>query len=226
MNDHPLDKATYTIAITVPKGLEAVSNGALTGKHTEGQHTTWTWNETKPMASYLATATTGQFNLKSYSRDGISFLDAIDPALFRQPLPRTGGTTCSQEVTTDGYKQLSRTFTVPAGGGRLTFHVTRNTESTWDFFAVEGTVQPGPTPGPRCATSTVTRRRTPATAARAGSRSTRSSRTTRVSTTREPAHPGAPLGPGTPSPVKARATRPGRSTSRRTPGRACRLRSA
>jgi hypothetical protein len=137
VNDHPRDKATYTIAITVPKGLEAVSNGALTGKHTQGQHTTWTWNETKPMASYLATATTGQFNLRSYSRDGISFLDAIDPVLFRQPLPRTGGHYVLSGGDDNGYKRLLRTIAVPAGGGRLTFHVTRNTEPSWDFFAVE-----------------------------------------------------------------------------------------
>jgi len=32
VNDHPSDKATYTIEVTVPKGLEAVSNGVLRNK--------------------------------------------------------------------------------------------------------------------------------------------------------------------------------------------------
>jgi hypothetical protein len=91
----------------------------------------------KPMASYLATATTGQFDLKSYSRDGVSFLDAIDPALFRQPLPRTGGQYVLSGGDNNGYKRLSRTIAVPAGGGQLTFHVTRDTEASWDYFAVE-----------------------------------------------------------------------------------------
>lgn len=29
VNDHPADKASYTIKVTVPEGLEAVSNGRL-----------------------------------------------------------------------------------------------------------------------------------------------------------------------------------------------------
>ena len=34
VNDHPIDKASYTIAITVPEGLEAVSNGSLESERT------------------------------------------------------------------------------------------------------------------------------------------------------------------------------------------------
>ncbi|MEO7350401.1 MAG: M1 family aminopeptidase [Marmoricola sp.] len=137
VNDHPSDKATYSVSITVPKGLEALSNGYLSSKRTRGATTTWNWRMTKPMASYLATATTGQFNLKTYKRDGLSFIDAIDPVLFRKPLPRTGGQYVLSGGDDNGYKRLIRTIAVPAGGGRLTFHVTRNTERTWDFFAVE-----------------------------------------------------------------------------------------
>jgi hypothetical protein len=137
VNDHPLDKATYTTAITVPRGLEAVSNGYLASKRTRGAHTTWTWNETAPMASYLATATTGQFDLRSYQRAGISYVDAIDPTLFQNPKPRTGGQFAISGASDSGYSRLSRTIAVPAGGGRLTFHVQRNTEPGWDYFAVE-----------------------------------------------------------------------------------------
>lgn len=137
VNDHPSDKATYSVSIKVPKGLEALSNGYLSSKNTRGATTTWNWRMTKPMASYLATATIGQFNLRSYSRDGLSFVDAIDPVLFRQPLPRTGGHYVLSGGDDNGYKRLSRTIAVPAGGGHLTFHVTRDTEPTWDFFAVE-----------------------------------------------------------------------------------------
>jgi len=35
------------------------------------------------------------------------------------------------------YKRLARTITVPAGGGELSFWVTRDTEPGWDFFFVE-----------------------------------------------------------------------------------------
>ncbi|GKQ36482.1 hypothetical protein ALMP_30240, partial [Streptomyces sp. A012304] len=40
-NHHPSDKATYTIAVTVPKGLTAVSNGELTSTRTTGGRTTF-----------------------------------------------------------------------------------------------------------------------------------------------------------------------------------------
>ncbi len=90
VNDHPLDKAAYSVAITVPKGLEAVSNGRLVEARTRGSHTTWRWSERAPMASYLATATTGQFRLRSYTKNGISYLDAIDPALYRTGSPSIG----------------------------------------------------------------------------------------------------------------------------------------
>jgi aminopeptidase N len=82
VNDHPRDKASYAVDITVPKGLEALSNGRLARKHTRGGHTTWSWKESAPMASYLATATTGQFKLKTYKKNGISYVDAIDPTLY------------------------------------------------------------------------------------------------------------------------------------------------
>jgi hypothetical protein len=137
VNDHPSDKATYAVSITVPKGLEALSNGDLSSRTTRGATTTWNWRMTRPMASYLATATIGQFDLRTYTRDGISFVDAIDPVLFEQPLPRSGGHYVLSGGDDFGYKRLSRTIAVPSGGGRLTFHVTRDTEPSWDFFAVE-----------------------------------------------------------------------------------------
>ncbi|MEW9554889.1 M1 family metallopeptidase [Nonomuraea sp. NPDC050783] len=63
-NDHPSDKATYSIAVTVPKGLVVASNGVLTARVTRGDTTTFWWNELRPMASYLATATIGTFDVR------------------------------------------------------------------------------------------------------------------------------------------------------------------
>ena len=42
------------------------------------------------MASYLTTATIGQFDVKAYRADGIRYWDALDPDLFDGPVPRTG----------------------------------------------------------------------------------------------------------------------------------------
>jgi aminopeptidase N len=80
-NDHPADKASFAIDVTVPDGLEAISNGRLTGKSTRRGWTTWRWDAPEPMATYLATATVGQFDVKTYRANGIRFLDALDPAL-------------------------------------------------------------------------------------------------------------------------------------------------
>src|SRR3954453_5376921 len=137
VNDHPRDKARYAVSITVPRGLQAVSNGALVRRRTQGGRTTFQGRETEPMASYLATATTGHFAITSYRRNGISFYDAIDSSLLHKPTPRTGSRFAVSGGDDSSYKRLTRRFTVPASGGKLTFHVVRNNEPDWDFFTVE-----------------------------------------------------------------------------------------
>jgi aminopeptidase N len=84
VNDHPSDKASYTFRVTAPRGLEAVANGILTKRHAHGAWRTWTWQAREPMASYLATANIGQFDLHFYRHRGIWMLDAIDPDLFER----------------------------------------------------------------------------------------------------------------------------------------------
>ncbi|MBJ7332476.1 MAG: M1 family metallopeptidase [Solirubrobacteraceae bacterium] len=79
VNDTPKDKATYTVAISVPKGATAVANGKLVSKLTSGRKTTWIWHEDRPMASYLATATNGQFRFwKTTGPKGIPIYNAVD----------------------------------------------------------------------------------------------------------------------------------------------------
>ena len=89
------------------------------------------------MASYLATATIGQFKMTERYVNGIEIRDAIDPVLFRQPTPRTGALYAISGGDNNGFKRLSRVINVPTGGGRLSFWVARDTEPDWDFFAVE-----------------------------------------------------------------------------------------
>ena len=82
-NDHPLDKATFTIAMTVPEGTEAIANGRLESETTTGGSTTRTWVMDEPMATYLATATTGEYTeTVTPGPDGITYYNAIDPDLF------------------------------------------------------------------------------------------------------------------------------------------------
>ncbi|MER6631148.1 M1 family metallopeptidase [Streptomyces sp. NPDC000987] len=78
---HPSDKASYDLAVTVPKGLRAVSNGELTGETTSGGRTRFTWHTAEPMASYVATLAVGRYTVRrSTTRDGLPVYVAVDPA--------------------------------------------------------------------------------------------------------------------------------------------------
>jgi aminopeptidase N len=77
---HPSDKAAYDITVTVPKGLQAVSNGELTSRSTKGGRTTYAWHMAQPMASYLATVAVGHFTMTSTEGPhGLPVLTAVDP---------------------------------------------------------------------------------------------------------------------------------------------------
>ncbi|MET0952114.1 MAG: M1 family aminopeptidase [Aeromicrobium sp.] len=137
VNDHPLDKASYTFRVAAPRDLQVVANGHLEGRRTRHGLTTWVWEAPAPMASYLSTVAIGHFTTKSYRRNGIRFVDAIDSSLFVGPEPRTGSRYALSQVGDLTYKRLQRTITVPAAGNQVSFWVTRDTEAAWDFMFVE-----------------------------------------------------------------------------------------
>ncbi len=138
VNDHPSDKASYTFLITVPAGLEAVANGILREQTTEGGWTTWTWVAKEPMASYLTTATIGEFELSQYVHGDTWFLDAVDPDLYAPTgAPRTGTQFAIAQQGEPAYKRLLRAIPVPAGGATVTFWIKRDTEAGWDHVFVE-----------------------------------------------------------------------------------------
>jgi len=60
-NDHPSDKATYQFSITAPTDLQVAANGTLTSH--EGD--VWTYDESDPMASYLATVVVDRLTFTS-----------------------------------------------------------------------------------------------------------------------------------------------------------------
>ncbi len=65
VNDHPLDKATYTFEITVPHVYTVAANGLLQDVQQNGDTTTYTWESMYPMASYLATVNVADFVVQS-----------------------------------------------------------------------------------------------------------------------------------------------------------------
>ncbi len=63
-NDHPVDKATFRIAVTVPTDEVAVASGVLEGTSDNGDGTTtWRWVMSDPMTTYLASVVTGDFEI-------------------------------------------------------------------------------------------------------------------------------------------------------------------
>jgi aminopeptidase N len=90
-NDNPQDKATFDMAITVPDGITAMGNGVLAGRSSHRGRTTWVWHEDDPMATYLATATNGRFNLTQTRVGGIPVYNAVDPTLASPELDRLLG---------------------------------------------------------------------------------------------------------------------------------------
>jgi aminopeptidase N len=86
-NDNPRDKATYDVAVTVPAGLTAVSNGVLLGESARGGRTTFRWHEGSPMATYLATATLGRFDVQRSRIDGVPSYVAVDPTQAADAAP-------------------------------------------------------------------------------------------------------------------------------------------
>jgi aminopeptidase N len=84
-NDHPTDKARFRLAMEVPPGLKAVSNG-LQGRTTTASDgwQTFRWHTTEPLATYLSTVAIGEFRLhRSTTSDGVPVVRAVDASLGR-----------------------------------------------------------------------------------------------------------------------------------------------
>jgi aminopeptidase N len=96
VNDTPNDKATYDFRITVPEGKTAVANGELVSRRTQKGWTTFVWKATDPMASYLSTASIGDYDLRfSRGPNGLPIIDAIDRDL---PPEATDGLARTSEI--------------------------------------------------------------------------------------------------------------------------------
>jgi aminopeptidase N len=83
VSDHQTDKATYSFDITVPEGKVAVANGLPAGDPiTANGWTTWFWDAPDAQASYLTTASVGDYELRfSETAGGLPIIDAVDDAL-------------------------------------------------------------------------------------------------------------------------------------------------
>jgi aminopeptidase N len=94
VNDHPLDKASYTFRVTVPEPFEVAANGTLTETIDQGTMTTFVFEARDPMASYLATINIDEFDTEtSQAKNGIPIRNYYSTELSdttRKPFQRQG----------------------------------------------------------------------------------------------------------------------------------------
>lgn len=76
-NDHPQDKATFAINVTVPKGQQGIANGNLLGKKAAGDKVTWRWRADEPMTTYLAFFAAGKFDIKQSKVGDKTMINAV-----------------------------------------------------------------------------------------------------------------------------------------------------
>lgn len=94
-NDHPSDKAMFTIRVTAPDGYTAVANGLPTDVDRAGRATTWTYRTRHPMATELAQVSIGRSTvLRRSGPHGLPVRDVVrtkDRAELEPWLKKTPG---------------------------------------------------------------------------------------------------------------------------------------
>ncbi|SDI66168.1 Peptidase family M1 [Actinokineospora alba] len=79
-NDHPSDKATYRIAVTVASPYQVVANGVLESRRTSASTTTWVYRLAQPTSAYLISVQIGRYVLS-----GAGTVHAAVPARLMVP---------------------------------------------------------------------------------------------------------------------------------------------
>lgn len=83
VNDHPSDRARYTVAVTVPAALQVVANGHLTRwkPAADVAWSTWTYRAREPMAAYLTVLDIGVLSADRHRSGGHFFTDVLPAGL-------------------------------------------------------------------------------------------------------------------------------------------------
>ena len=80
VNDHPLDKASYSFRITVPKPYVVAANGLLQQEVDNGDTVTYIWEAEEPMASYLVGMNIADYVIETeQGPDGVLIRNYLPP---------------------------------------------------------------------------------------------------------------------------------------------------
>ncbi|WP_328768223.1 M1 family metallopeptidase [Streptomyces sp. NBC_00286] len=85
-NDHPSDKAIFTISVTAPDAFTAVANGLRLGTVRHTGTTTWTYRTEHPMATELAQVSIGRSSVAHRSGPGGLPVRDVVPSKDRKKL--------------------------------------------------------------------------------------------------------------------------------------------
>jgi aminopeptidase N len=69
--DHPSDKSTSELLLTVPKGYTVISNGTLLERKEEGDRVKFHWREDLPHSTYLTSFVAGKFGVLEQESGGV-----------------------------------------------------------------------------------------------------------------------------------------------------------
>lgn len=84
-NDHPSDKATYTLHIEVPEPLVAVGNGQLVSTTATRSRRTYTYAAAEPMASYLVLVAIDRYRIVERNSPSGLPLRSVEPSSWTTP---------------------------------------------------------------------------------------------------------------------------------------------
>lgn len=103
VNDHPIDKATYTFHVTAPSDQVVAANGLLTSTADLGHGTTsWTYEARDPMASYLVQIAIGDYELVDAGEvDGVVLRHAFHRSIATEAKDATASTADMIRVLSD-----------------------------------------------------------------------------------------------------------------------------
>lgn len=148
VSDLPTDKATYRFDITVPEGKVAVANGLPAGPPvTEDGWTTWSWDARDLQASYLATASVGDFEqlATTYSSSGVPILDFVDRDLSPARRATTLASLALQDEMIDLFEGMFGAYPFVAAGSivdddSVGYALESQTRPVYSSQASQGTV--------------------------------------------------------------------------------------